>query len=74
MLGFSSQQELVEESRPPSPPQFALSDAEAIQKFRDSNRFAPENSRPSTRDSASGTTGYKNIYQLTISLTKNIKV
>ena len=60
-VGFSSQQEPVEAAAPPGPPQFALSDDESIQKFRDSlsSRFAPESSRPSNRDSVRGSSGYK---------------
>ena len=56
-LGFSSQQKPVEEAGPPGPPQFALDDDEAIQKFRDSlsSRFAPQSS---TRDRTRGSTGY----------------
>jgi len=54
--GFPSQQKPVEEAGPPGPPQFALDDDEAIQKFRDSlsSRFAPQSS---TRDRTRGSTG-----------------
>jgi len=56
--GFSSNQEPVEEASA-GPPQFALSDEDSIQKFRDSlsNRFAPENSRPANRNRVQGGSG-----------------
>ena len=56
-VGFSSQQQPVEEAGPPGPPQFALDDDEAIQKFRDSlsSRFAPQSS---SRDRTRGSAGY----------------
>ena len=47
------------EEAPAGPPQFALSDEDSIQKFRDSlsNRFAPENSRPANRNREQGASG-----------------